>query len=245
MELIRSYSVTHPAGIVRLPQTPDWDQVIYASRGTVRLTTEASTWVLPSLRAAWVPAGVDHRCRVTAGTRMRTLYVHRSVGLLAAETIVVDLTRFARELVTHLVATAPWVADDPLTSSYLDVLRSVLQAANVVPLALPWPSGDAAALVAGLLEADPGSQQSVAELARSVGVSRRTLERRFVDSVGMTVGQWRQQLRLVVGLERLAEGRPVGRVAVDLGYSTQSAFGAMFKAHLGCSPGTYFTASRG
>ncbi len=242
MELIRSYSVTHPAGTVRLPQTPDWDQVIYASRGTVRLTTESSTWVLPSLRAAWVPAGVDHRCRVTAGTRMRTLYVHRSVGSLPAETTVIDLTPFARELVTHLVATSPWVAGDPLTSSYLDVLGSVLRAADVVPLALPWPSEDTAARAAGLMEADPGSQQSVADLARAVGVSRRTLERSFVGSVGMTVGQWRQQLRLVVGLERLADGQPVGRVAAGLGYSTQSAFGAMFKAHLGCSPGSYFSA---
>ena len=61
----------------------------------------------------------------------------------------------------------------------------------------------------------------------------------------MTVGQWRQQLRLVVGLERLAAGDPVGRVAADLGYSTQSAFGAMFKAHLGCSPGAYFAEPSG
>ena len=241
MVVIRSYSVRHPAGTVRLPQTADWDQIIYASRGVVRLTTDASTWVLPSLRAAWVPAGVDHHCRVTDGTRMRSLYIHRRVGLFGADTTVLELSPFGRELINHLVETSPHAESDGLTASLLDVLDGTLQAAEVAPLALPRPVDQIAARVAGVLEADPGSQATVDELARGVGVSRRTLERTFQADVAMSVGQWRQQLRLVVGLERLAAGAPVGRVAVDLGYASQSAFGAMFKAHLGCSPGAYFS----
>jgi len=244
MVVIRSYSVRHPAGVVRLPQTGDWDQLIYASRGVVRLTTDASTFVLPSLRAAWVPAGIEHHCRVADGTRMRTLYIHRSMKLFGADTTVLELSSFARELIGHMVEFSPWFEDDPLTSSHLDVLLSTLRSADVAPLSLPRPVDEIAARAGGLLEADPGSDATVDELARDVGVSRRTLERTFQADVGMSVGQWRQQLRLVVGLERLAAGTPVGRVAVDLGYATQSAYGAMFKAHLGCSPGAYFSTGR-
>jgi AraC-like DNA-binding protein len=38
----------------------------------------------------------------------------------------------------------------------------------------------------------------------------------------------------------LAAGEPVSRVAPAVGYSTPSAFGAMFLRHMGTTPGRYF-----
>ena len=60
----------------------------------------------------------------------------------------------------------------------------------------------------------------------------------------MSVGTWRQRARLVAALELLAGGEPVGRVAAAVGYSTPSAFGAMFVRHMGTSPGRYFAPDR-
>jgi AraC-like DNA-binding protein len=96
--------------------------------------------------------------------------------------------------------------------------------------------------VADALAAEPAAAATVADLARRVGASRRTIERRFRDETGMSVATWRQRLRLVEALRLLAAGEPVSRVAPAVGYSTPSAFGAMFVRHMGTTPGRYFGA---
>lgn len=67
-----------------------------------------------------------------------------------------------------------------------------------------------------------------------------TATRRFAAETGMTFGRWRQQLRLLIALERLGEGRPVTEVALDVGYEDTSAFIAVFKAAFGTTPSRYF-----
>jgi AraC-like DNA-binding protein len=56
----------------------------------------------------------------------------------------------------------------------------------------------------------------------------------------MSFAAWRQQLRLVQALSRLAAGESVTLVAQDLGYDSPSAFAAMFRRSLGCAPSRYF-----
>jgi AraC-like DNA-binding protein len=55
----------------------------------------------------------------------------------------------------------------------------------------------------------------------------------------MGFGEWRKQLKLLVAIDRLGQGHPVTRVALDLGYNSASAFTAMFKRTLGAPPGIY------
>ena len=86
----------------------------------------------------------------------------------------------------------------------------------------------------------PGTGEPVDRLARDAGAGRRTVERRFRAETGMSVGEWRQRARLVAALRLLAAGKPVSRVAAAVGYSTPSAFGAMFVRQMGTTPGRYF-----
>jgi AraC-like DNA-binding protein len=58
----------------------------------------------------------------------------------------------------------------------------------------------------------------------------------------MSFTQWRQQVRILEGLRRLAREEPVTTVALDLGYDSPSAFIAMFRKALGRTPGQYFEA---
>lgn len=58
---------------------------------------------------------------------------------------------------------------------------------------------------------------------------------------GLTFGQWRQQVRLLAALTRLAQGEPITRIALELGYSSQSAFTTMFRKALGKTPAQYFS----
>ncbi len=171
---------------------------------------------------------------------MRTLYFPSEIELLDRQTCVLNVTRLVRELVLHLLKIAPLKVDDPRATSFIDVLRSLLDELPEAPLQLPTPPTASAARLASILASAPGDPTTIDELARQAGASRRSLERAFRAETTMTIGQWRQRLRLIVAPERLADGQPVGRIAAELGYSTQSSFGAMFKTQLGVAPSAYF-----
>jgi len=73
-----------------------------------------------------------------------------------------------------------------------------------------------------------------------VGVSARTLERRFVIETGLSFGRWRQQHDLLRALEQLAVGAPIKVTAASAGYASPSAFIAAFRKFFGTTPGHYF-----
>ena len=56
----------------------------------------------------------------------------------------------------------------------------------------------------------------------------------------MTFVRWRQQVRLLGALERLGSGQPVTTVALEMGYTSTSAFVKLFRESLGVTPGRYF-----
>jgi AraC-like DNA-binding protein len=62
----------------------------------------------------------------------------------------------------------------------------------------------------------------------------------FVLETGMPFGRWREQARLLAAMTWLADGVPVTRVALDVGYASPSAFIAMFKHTLGKTPSRFF-----
>ena len=78
-------------------------------------------------------------------------------------------------------------------------------------------------------------------MAFGAGMSRRTFTRQFRQATGVSYLQWRQQACLLAGIVRLGNGEPVTRVALDLGYSSPSAFATVFKRVLGEVPSRYFT----
>lgn len=89
------------------------------------------------------------------------------------------------------------------------------------------------------MQADPGDNRPLAHWAAQVHVSERTLARQFVRELGMSFGEWRQRLRYLAAIEALDSEHSVQHVAFDLGYSTASAFIAMFQRHAGCTPEQY------
>ena len=69
-----------------------------------------------------------------------------------------------------------------------------------------------------------------------MNMSERTLNRHFQQQTGLSYSEWLRRARLLEALVRLAQGQPVLRVALDLGYGSHSAFTAMlFRAPLSVS----------
>ncbi|WP_405045078.1 helix-turn-helix domain-containing protein [Paraburkholderia sp.] len=60
------------------------------------------------------------------------------------------------------------------------------------------------------------------------------------ETGALSARRWRQHVRCFLALERLASGEKIVAVAFDHGYTSQSAFAAMFKRHFGRAPSAFY-----
>ena len=219
-------------------------QLVLAVTGVMTVTTRDGTWVVPPLRAVFVPAGVVHAIRMTGAVAMRTVYVARPLAdALPDACCVVSVTPLLRELVVRAAGFPKRWAVDSSEARVAALIVDEIRAARVAPLQLRSPRDARALRVTRALEANPGDARSLAQWAKSAGASPRTLARVFQSETGLSFGAWRQQLRLLRALERIGSGDAVTAVALELGYESPSAFIAMFRKALGVSPGRYFRGS--
>lgn len=84
---------------------------------------------------------------------------------------------------------------------------------------------------------EPGT--STAEIARTVAMTERQLQRKLRSLLNLTPGEYLREYRLQKATEQLAMGSPASVVAFDCGFSSQSHFGSCFKARFGVTPGEY------
>lgn len=237
------YPTDFPAGHVIGRHRHASAQLVYAASGVMSVVTDQGRWVVPPQRAVWVPPCVPHSIRMAGPVEMRTLYLDPTLLADPPRTCcVIQVSPLLRELVLRAMRIAGPYADSSREARLVRVLVDELETARVAPLHLPMPRDPRLARVARALLDDPADGRTLAAWTRAAGASGRTLQRRFRTETGLSFGQWRQQVRLLRALERLAAGASVTEVAFDLGYDSPSAFVTMFRRALGTTPGRYFAA---
>lgn len=213
-------------------------QLIHPSQGVLQVSTSMGAWVVPPLRAVWIPAGVAHAHRAHGPTQLRSLAFDQSVNPLRVDQpTVLAVTPLLREVIISLTEDAEATAQQRhnLEQVALDQLRRV----DALSLHLPSPADARLRDIAGILHADPADQRTLAGLGAAIGASERTLSRLFRQQTGMTFPQWRTQLRLHHSLTSLATGTSVTAVATACGYGNPSAFIEAFRHAFGTTPGRY------
>lgn len=85
-----------------------------------------------------------------------------------------------------------------------------------------------------------GDNLRVKDLARFAGLSPYQFEQRIRKTFQLTAGQLIQKIRMEAALQRLREtDDPIAVVALECGYSDQSAFTRKFRQTVGISPSVY------
>jgi AraC-like DNA-binding protein len=238
---ILTLSQNYPPGHVIPLHFHDRDQLVYASRGVMTVHTNDGSWVVPPDRAVWIPARVAHTIHMSGAVSMRTLYFQPKLAkALLRRCCVVNVPPLLKELILRACDDAELRRTVPRHNHLVAVILDQLEAIETVPLQLPNPADPRAARVAQALRKDFSDPAPLAAVCRTAGASKRTIERLFQSETGMSLGRWRQQLKLTRGMQVLAEGEKVTTAALDAGYSTPSAFIAAFKKILGVSPKSYF-----
>ncbi|SRR5579871_2859529 len=217
------------------------DQLVYACQGVMTVQTNAGTWVVPAQRAVWIPARIPHRIQMSGAVSMRTIYLRaRMAAKLPRTCCVVNVSSLLQHLIVHLCTHERLSRKSKIQAHLIDVLIDQLETVQAVPLQLPSLSDARAARVAAALQNDPSDSCSLESACEKAGASKRTIERLFREETKLSLGKWRQQLRLLRSLQLLAAGEKISHAALEAGYSTPSAFIAMFRKALGTTPRKYF-----
>ena len=220
------------------------DQLLFASEGVMTLSTKQGVWVVPPMRAVWIPSETFHSVAMSGRVSMRTLYLQPKLGRsLPQKCFVLNVTSLLRELVLHACRIGRLHRQAAVERRLIEMIVDHLKAVESVPLQLPRPVDPRAQKIVARLVASPGDHRRLEKLCRECGASKRTIQRLFREETKMTFSKWRQQLRLLHAMQRLASGEKVTAAALDAGYNSTSAFISMFRKQLGQTPARYLGSS--
>ena len=229
-----------PADVSVGAHSHEWGQLTYARNGMVRVSADSSSWIVPPQRAIWIAPHVVHEVTMLEAACLSPLRIHASRDPFGGETCrVVEVSSLLRELIAAL-ETGEQPREPGRAILLGELILDELARAPSRPIRVPLPRDKRLkALCEALIDA-PGDNQTLAQWAQATGASERTLARLFDKELGMSFGQWRQQVRLAHGASLIARGIPLWQVAEQLGYASQSAFTAMFRKSFGSTPSAFF-----
>jgi AraC-like DNA-binding protein len=220
----------------------DLHQIQYAFQGVVEVQTKSAHYILPPQKAVWIPAGLAHQ---TTLRRVRTMSVFFDPSMAPdaeGRARVLAVAPIFREMIVYA---ARWPIDRPASDQVADSYFSTL--AQLVfewldyetPFSVPTSTDPLIAAIMGYTNSHL-DQLSIHELCRAIGVSERTLRRRFQADTGITWRQYLQQTRLLSAMALLTErDRGVLDVASTVGFESASAFTRAFTQYTGETPSVY------
>lgn len=221
----------------------DRHYLLYAAKGTMRLQTGGKAWTLPPARAALIAAGAPITLDIaTTITCCSALFLPGPYAAPAEHLRVLDMSPLARELI---LACRPYGPDKALDADgrlLFDTLYMLAGRAAAQPSAMWMPVGqsDTVQSALHLTEARMAEEISFRDIAAEVGTTERTLARRFQDEIGMPWRDCLRRLRMIRAVEALADPtRQVTQIAMDVGYSSSSAFNAAFLKFVGQTPSAF------
>jgi AraC-like DNA-binding protein/quercetin dioxygenase-like cupin family protein len=243
-----------------VPHSHPWAQLAFSATGVTRLTVDHGSYLVPPSRALWIPAGVEHAVTVVEDAAMLTLYLHQPRGgcgpaVPAAERDawrrcrVLEVSELLRALALALDTRAdgdgPALDGETLRRERLlsTLVQDELRRAKAVPLGIALPRDKRLRALCEAVLDDPARHRTLQAWARDSGASSRTIARLFREQLGVSFGQWRQQVFLARALSLATKGKPMAAIAGELGYASASAFTAMVRRTVGAPPKRFFAAA--
>jgi AraC-like DNA-binding protein/quercetin dioxygenase-like cupin family protein len=213
--------------------------------GSLRVNVSSDVWLVSSGQALWLSPQTPHAMDVLTSSLVQFVYVNPAQGeTQMPATGRIDVPLLLGGILDELSARVP-VRDevgsrDRLTSVMLD---QVMHAHNQKWLA-ECPGDRRLAIIYQMLIRDPSNRRTLRQLAEEAGVSARTVGRLLRTHCNVSFREWREMIILGLALNRLKHGGRVTDVALDLGYTSASAFISAFKKLMDITPKQWFQQAR-
>lgn len=212
----------------------------FAWSGLMEVSVGGVWSVAPPQSAVWLPPMVAHGCRTASGGRFSTIHLDRQASRrLPAHPCCLAVPQLLRAITLDFAERG---IEQPATAEDRRLARVVLDLLSRSPERQGYLTLTADPLLRGIvdrLQQDPGDRRSMAEWARVLAVSERTLARHWQETMAVPFGEWRERLRTTAAIALLDEGMSVRELAGRLGYANASSFIAMFRRQTGRTPATF------
>lgn len=215
-------------------------QILYILSGVFNVETPLGNWIVPAGQAMWIPPYVEHDVYSNNAVHAYILFIDESFTPgLPQECVTVKVSPLLTELFHKLVKYGNHYVTDGKEARLVSVMLDELAEMETSSLFLPMAKDKRLKNIIDILLENSSEKTGLDTLSKMVGASERTISRLFVKETGMTFSEWRKKYLLLKAIEKLDSGQSTTSVALDLGYSSASAFIAMFRRTLGCSPTRY------
>lgn len=215
-------------------------QLLYAPQGCMTIDLQGCRSVLPPTQAAWIPPNTIHRASMNNVVEYRSLYFDTNCFTTAPNTIQFLTVNDLFKALIDRMSYWPWDINSEQTHNTTTLFWEEFESALAESHILPIPSDPR---VKGALKRFLTGElclPSLEKFSHDVGASSKTISRIFSKETGMSFQAWRQQWRLQRATELLALGQSVLDVSYALEFSSDSAFIAFFKQHMGITPKQMF-----
>lgn len=91
-------------------------------------------------------------------------------------------------------------------------------------------------VIKGIIEKKAYEKFKIGDIANEVGISMRYLQKRFKVLYGITPKGYAMQIAMDRAYSKIAQGKMIKEVALEMGYSDMYAFSRQFKKYYGYSP---------
>src|SRR5258708_816026 len=138
------------------------DQLLFASKGVMTVRTKQGVWVVPPLRAVWIPANTPHSVAMSGQVSMRTLYfLPKLCRTLPGKCFVMNVSPLLKELILHACKFSKLHKRASMERRIVEIIVDQLKAVESIPLQLPHPGDPRAMRVTKALFANPGDQTTL------------------------------------------------------------------------------------
>ncbi|MDH7786136.1 AraC-like DNA-binding protein/mannose-6-phosphate isomerase-like protein (cupin superfamily) [Ochrobactrum sp. 19YEA23] len=198
-------------------------ELLYSNSGYMTAQTEDGAFMLPSGYAVLLPPDVPHTVDIYGEVEMHAVFIEESVLREHWEPTRVLKVSPLLDASVQALAEEPVLYDENgrgqhLTALILDEVRSAQEQPYVVSL----PTDKQLRKLCRSLLDNPGLDLTIDDWADEVGMSRRTMTRKFRLQTGMSFVEWRQRLRVSHVMRKRAEGMPLAIASVEAGYQSVS-----------------------
>lgn len=220
-------------------------ELLYAESGTLRVTTDRNSWIVPPYRAAWFPPNCPHQADALSAAELRVLYLLPQACPRNApqKTCQLQTSSLLRELARRAAMLPAEYDEEGRDGRIMALLLQEIDWTPVGALTMPQLRDSRLLAVERAFTANPGDMRTLEEWAVLAGASPRNLARLFRKEAGMSFRCWREQFRALTAAPRLIAGESVTVLAGQFGYETPGAFAAMFRRVMGMTPSQFISDS--
>lgn len=223
-------------------------QLLYAEGGIVHVFIEDRHWYLPARCFMWIPANQAHS--ILSYSKNIELYnfyfeVESQEDVFYRETNIYFADDLLREMFLFTVKWQGAITKDQHSAYFfLQAIKHLLPELNTnkIPFSVqhPFPKDVRLIEVASYLLSNMDKNYTIEEIAKTFGLSVRTLSRKFKENLGMNYVRFLRSLRITKSLELIAENKyNMFEVAMLVGYSSESSFSNVFLKITGMRPTDY------